>query len=202
MPNFSTISTECSALSRTSPGYRSGFAIAPRRSPSLGVNYPVVLHLTRQRLDVGSFSAHPTVSQSIRAPGRVSLPMKMIRPPLPSLDCFGIIAETSRTNCVASSQDAPCQTAVAEDAILAASLHDLGKADPRFQALLRGGDQRAVQALLAKSDRMPAGREAYIAARDRAGYPGATVTNFSQCVSWKAMAHCSRALLIPNWCFT
>ena len=61
--------------------------------------------------------------------------------------------------------------AVAQDAILAAGLHDLGKADPRFQALLRSGDHRAVGALLAKSDRVPAGWQAYLAARDRAGYP-------------------------------
>jgi CRISPR-associated endonuclease/helicase Cas3 len=61
-----------------------------------------------------------------------------------------------------------------ETIILAARLHDAGKADPRFQSLLRGGDVRAAAVaaeLLAKSDLLPAGWRAYQAARERAGYP-------------------------------
>jgi CRISPR-associated endonuclease/helicase Cas3 len=62
-----------------------------------------------------------------------------------------------------------------KDVWLAAKLHDLGKADPRFQAWLRGGDRivaRQAGTLLAKSDRMTANdRFAIRAARVQAGYP-------------------------------
>jgi len=54
---------------------------------------------------------------------------------------------------------------------LAADGHDLGKADPRFQAWLRGGTPWAVGPLLAKSAQMPQSRAANHAARQRAGYP-------------------------------
>ena len=51
-------------------------------------------------------------------------------------------------------------------------LHDLGKADPRFQALLRGGNRLAVgRELFAKSGETPRTRKAYEVARDAAGYP-------------------------------
>jgi CRISPR-associated endonuclease/helicase Cas3 len=56
----------------------------------------------------------------------------------------------------------------------AAHLHDLGKADRRFQALLHGGDLRAANAareLLAKSDWSPDTRTEYEKARIRSGYP-------------------------------
>ena len=55
---------------------------------------------------------------------------------------------------------------------LAASAHDLGKADPRFQSWLRGGlpfGKCAV--LLAKSSDMPQSRNESVKARIRAGYP-------------------------------
>ncbi len=60
-----------------------------------------------------------------------------------------------------------------DDLALAAHLHDLGKADPRFQAWLRDGDAivAARGEVLAKSPRMPASRWAAMRARERAGYP-------------------------------
>ena len=63
------------------------------------------------------------------------------------------------------------------DLALAARLHDLGKADPRFQALLHGGDRmQALLALqagnpLAKSNLLPRDRDGFVAARDRSGFP-------------------------------
>jgi CRISPR-associated endonuclease/helicase Cas3 len=62
---------------------------------------------------------------------------------------------------------------IVDDVALAARLHDVGKADPRFQALLAGGDTlRAKRAgLLAKSVRMPTDRTALAAGRERAGCP-------------------------------
>ena len=49
--------------------------------------------------------------------------------------------------------------------------HDLGKADPRFQAWLKGGDPWARGPLLAKSAEMAQSREDSRKARERAGYP-------------------------------
>jgi len=50
-------------------------------------------------------------------------------------------------------------------------LHDLGKADTRFQALLNGGNPWVMGKLLAKSARLPQGRSAFIRACRSAGYP-------------------------------
>jgi CRISPR-associated endonuclease/helicase Cas3 len=64
--------------------------------------------------------------------------------------------------------------ALTADLALAAQLHDLGKADLRFQALLRGQSASAVSrdsTLLAKSDRVAATRAEREADRRRAGYP-------------------------------
>jgi len=62
---------------------------------------------------------------------------------------------------------------LANDLVLAARLHDLGKADPRFQAWLAGGDRilGARQGLLGKSERVPMTGQALVAARRQAGYP-------------------------------
>lgn len=53
----------------------------------------------------------------------------------------------------------------------AAKLHDLGKADPRFQTLLRGGNPWASGDLLAKSGRVPQSRTEFEKARRAAGFP-------------------------------
>ena len=58
------------------------------------------------------------------------------------------------------------------DAIACAGLlHDVGKADPRFQSLLRGGSVWGAARLLAKSAQMPKTRGARRRARESAGYP-------------------------------
>lgn len=61
--------------------------------------------------------------------------------------------------------------ATTKDVQLAAFCHDLGKADPRFQALLHGGNPWVKGPLLAKSGLMPQGRAAYAAAIGASGYP-------------------------------
>ncbi len=50
-------------------------------------------------------------------------------------------------------------------------LHDLGKADPRFQSLLRGGARWLGEEPLAKSAEMPGSPGAYEKARTASGYP-------------------------------
>jgi CRISPR-associated endonuclease/helicase Cas3 len=54
---------------------------------------------------------------------------------------------------------------------LAARMHDLGKADPRFQAWISGGNPWVRGTLLAKSKDMPQGEKASRKARQCAGYP-------------------------------
>jgi CRISPR-associated endonuclease/helicase Cas3 len=60
---------------------------------------------------------------------------------------------------------------LAEAVTRAGLLHDLGKADPRFQALLRGGRPAPRGELLAKSGELPQGRAVHEHARKDAGYP-------------------------------
>lgn len=54
---------------------------------------------------------------------------------------------------------------------LAARMHDLGKADPRFQGWINGGNPWVRGELLAKSEDMPQGKKASKKARQYAGYP-------------------------------
>ena len=78
---------------------------------------------------------------------------------------------------VASWADRLCRGAglpaeLASDLSLAARWHDVGKADPRFQALLHGGNLWAAgPPLLAKSDRLPTSRAEYNRARLLSRYP-------------------------------
>ena len=60
---------------------------------------------------------------------------------------------------------------LAEAVARAGLLHDLGKADPRFQSLLRGGSPWLVGETLAKSAQMPKTPTARRRAREAAGYP-------------------------------
>lgn len=65
---------------------------------------------------------------------------------------------------------------VTGDLRCAASLHDVGKADPRFQQMLAGGSEVRLalqEALLAKSQGEPRDRAARQQARLRSGYPDA-----------------------------
>lgn len=66
---------------------------------------------------------------------------------------------------------------LAADVALAAWLHDVGKADPRFQLLLHGGDpvkEAASTEPLAKSALVANDRKARERARERSGYPRGT----------------------------
>lgn len=67
------------------------------------------------------------------------------------------------------------QKELINDIGLSGQLHDLGKADMRFQAWLRGGDRiaaRRAQQLIAKSSRlMPTDRRSIAEARKQASYP-------------------------------
>jgi len=80
------------------------------------------------------------------------------------LKAVGALARTFATGCGLPDNlvDAECA---------AGKFHDPGKADPRFQALLRGGNPWARGELLAKSEEMPQGRLAHERARKAAGYP-------------------------------
>ena len=60
---------------------------------------------------------------------------------------------------------------VRETVVKAAEFHDIGKADPRFQAWLRGGLPLRPEELLAKSQKSGLNRQAIRRARERAGYP-------------------------------
>ena len=53
----------------------------------------------------------------------------------------------------------------------AAWFHDIGKADSRFQAMLRGGNRWLKGELLGKSERIPKSRSEYEKVRIAAGYP-------------------------------
>ena len=90
---------------------------------------------------------------------------------------------------------------LAGDLRLAARLHDLGKADRRFQALMRGGEWRGGGEHLAKSDRLPAGWRAYVAARERAGYPAGgghelVSTRLAECADDLLAAAADRELVL------
>ncbi len=80
------------------------------------------------------------------------------------LDGVSGLARRFAAGCALSEQ-------LVETVAAAGALHDTGKADPRFQALLRGGNPWAQGELLAKSEDIPQGLAAYLRARKMSGYP-------------------------------
>lgn len=91
----------------------------------------------------GSDAAPPSATES-DAEGSRRAPE-----PMPLARHLGDVARVAR----ATAGRAGLADGVIEDIVLAARLHDLGKADPRFQAMLAGGDPfaRDGEVLLAKS---------------------------------------------------
>ena len=79
------------------------------------------------------------------------------------------VEEFARRHAVGCDLPEPLAEAVAR----AGLLHDLGKADPRFQSLLRGGSPWLAGETLAKSAQMPKTPAARRRAREAAGYPEA-----------------------------
>jgi CRISPR-associated endonuclease/helicase Cas3 len=87
---------------------------------------------------------------------------------------------------------------IRDDLRAASWFHDVGKADPRFQAWLRGGDcllADAATELLAKSGMNPRNRTAIRIARERAGYPAGGRHEF---LSVAMVAHNGDALQTTN----
>ena len=85
----------------------------------------------------------------------------LLRKHLPGVERF------ARRHALACGLPAPLVDAVAR----AGLLHDLGKADPRFQSLLRGGSRWIGGEPLAKSRDMPRTKEARHSAPQASGYP-------------------------------
>lgn len=87
--------------------------------------------------------------------------------PVPLYEHLPGVEEFARRHAVGGGLPDPLVDAIAR----AGLLHDVGKADPRFQSLLRGGSPLGVAKLLAKSSQMPKARRARRRARESAGYP-------------------------------
>lgn len=115
------------------------------------------LHLTsdrslilvgRRRISLSAHEAHPFSDEDDATASGISHPNGtpvLLRNHLPGVEHF------ARRHAVASGLPASLADAVA----LAGLLHDLGKADPRFQSLLRGGSRWISGEPLAKSGDMP-----------------------------------------------
>ena len=118
----------------------------------------------RQRLtalshDVAGFSDEDDTASSgtSHADGR----------PVPLRSHLSGVESLARSHAVGCGLPQPLTEAIA----CAASLHDIGKADPRFQSMLRGGSPWLSSEPLAKSAEMPTTRAARERARAAAGYP-------------------------------
>ena len=90
----------------------------------------------------------------------IGLPVKLLRH-LPDVEA---LARRHATGCGLPED-------LVEAIACAGLLHDLGKADPRFQSLLRGGARWLGGEPLAKSAEIPRNRVAYERARTASGYP-------------------------------
>ena len=121
--------------------------------------------------DVASFSDEDdaTSSGTSRPDGR----------PVPLLEHLSGVEQIARRHGVGCGLPQRLTDAIA----CAGSLHDLGKADPRFQSMLRGGSPWLSGALLAKSAEMPASPTARESARVRRWIPPKeAATNSCPCV--------------------
>ncbi len=137
-----------------------GALVAERRLVRKAVLHPlggVVLRGDRKRLEVET-SAATTDEDDVAASGTVDVTLKK------HLDGVGEMARTFAEGC-------GLPAALVDALSTTGRLHDLGKADPRFQALLRAGDLWASGDLLAKSGRMPQSRAEFERARRASGFP-------------------------------
>ncbi|MCO6438181.1 MAG: type I-U CRISPR-associated helicase/endonuclease Cas3 [Phycisphaerae bacterium] len=124
---------------------------------------------TRDRVGSNSVSGLPALDDGEDAPSRLNREA----PVLLSDHADHVVRAVEHTLCLVRLEGL---TAVFRTA---AKLHDLGKADERFQALMRRTDRTDAWLvaglsgeLLAKSDGMPLSLDEHIAARQRAGIPG------------------------------
>ena len=156
-PDSTWVSKAASELSKEYPGSRLEHAYHP-------VGNGIVL-LGRRRIselahEADSFSDEDDAA-SLGTSHRNGQPVRLLRTHLPGVSTF---ARYHASACGLPDD-------LVETVARAGLLHDLGKADPRFQSLLQGGAPWLGGQPLAKSARMPRTRAARDRARRKAGYP-------------------------------